>query len=81
MKIPRRNLLMRFVSVSETGEYKKMGDQRMLFGTMTYTRCMISKGCGVNLAKAVTTAVRYSAVRRQFQMQRVVVGEDIDTLA
>ena len=80
VKIPRRNLLMRFVRVSETGEYKKIGNEKMLFGTMTYTRMMISKGCGLNLAKAVTTGVRYSAVRRQFQMQRVVLGGDIEEL-
>jgi hypothetical protein len=34
----------------------------MLFGTMTYTRLRISTGAGLNLAKACTTAVRYSAV-------------------
>jgi len=75
--IPRRHLLMKFVSVSSSGEYKKLGDQKMLFGTMTYTRLRISMGAGFNLAKACTTAVRYSAVRRQFAMQRTQFGEDV----
>lgn len=80
VKIPRRNLLMRYVSVSKDGEYKKLGDEKMLFGTMTYTRLKISSGCGVNLAKAVTTCVRYSAVRRQFQMIRTNPGKDLEAL-
>merc|ERR1712096_472804 len=78
--IPRRNLLMRYVNVDAAGNYKKVGDQKMLFGTMTYTRTLISTWSGINLAKACTTAVRYSAVRRQFAMQRVHFGEERDVL-
>merc|ERR1719450_112646 len=78
VKIPRRNMLMRFVTVDAEGNYKKVGDDKMLFGTMTYTRLKISSMSGFNLAKACTTATRYSAVRRQFQMQRVVLGSDIE---
>jgi len=78
VNIPRRNMLMRYVSVDTDGTYKKIGDDKMLFGTMTYTRLKISSMSGLNLAKAVTTATRYSAVRRQFQMQRVVLGSDIE---
>ncbi|CAD7967620.1 unnamed protein product [Amoebophrya sp. A25] len=74
--VPRRNLLMKYVNVDRDGNYKKVGNQKMLFGTMTYTRLQISSSVGVHLAKAVTTAVRYSAVRRQFQMQRVQLGAD-----
>jgi acyl-CoA oxidase len=73
--IPRRNLLMRYTDVDTAGNYKKIGDQKMLFGTMTYTRMLITTWSGLNLAKAVTTSVRYSAVRRQFAMQRVQFGE------
>mmetsp|Transcript_106231 Transcript_106231/g.298748 ORF Transcript_106231/g.298748 Transcript_106231/m.298748 type:complete len:720 (-) Transcript_106231:138-2297(-) len=79
VKIPRRNLLMRFVVVDKDGTYRKVGDDKMLFGTMTYTRLKISNMSGFNLAKACTTAIRYSAVRRQFQMQRVVLGTDIES--
>lgn len=75
--IPRRHLLMRYVEVTPAGVYSKKGDQKMLFGTMTYTRLKIAMGTGPNLAKACTTAVRYSAVRRQFAMQRTQFGEDV----
>ncbi|CAE8709341.1 unnamed protein product, partial [Polarella glacialis] len=78
VNIPRRNMLMKFVIVEKDGAYRKVGDDKMLFGTMTYTRLKISSGAGFNLAKAVTSTIRYSAVRRQFQMQRVVLGADID---
>jgi acyl-CoA oxidase len=78
VKIPRRNLLMRFVHVDKDGTYKKIGDQKMLFSTMTYTRLMISMTSGFKLATACTTAIRYSAVRRQFQMQRTSFGSDME---
>jgi len=80
VSIPRRHLLMRFVNVTPTGEYSRVGNQKMLFGTMTYTRMQIASGCGVQLAKAVTSSIRYSAVRRQFQMQRIIMGSDIDSV-
>jgi len=77
--IPRRHLLMRFVSVDKNGTYSKIGDEKMLFSTMTYTRLMISNTSGFKLATACTTAVRYSAVRRQFQMQRTNFGSDLES--
>merc|ERR1719217_1722343 len=79
VQIPRRNLLMRFVSVDAAGTYTKVGDEKMLFSTMTYTRLMISSSSGFKLASACTTAVRYSAVRRQFQMQRSNFGSDLES--
>jgi acyl-CoA oxidase len=77
VKIPRRHLLGKYVQVSKEGVYTKVGNQKMLFGTMSYTRLKISTGAGLNLAKACTTAIRYSAVRRQFAMQRTQFGEDV----
>jgi len=78
--IPRRHLLMRYVNVDSSGNYKKVGDQKMLYGTMTYTRMLISTWSGINLAKACTISIRYSAVRRQFAMQRVQFGDERDIL-
>jgi acyl-CoA oxidase len=79
VKIPRRHLFMRFVNVDKDGNYKKVGDEKMLFSTMTYTRLMISSTSGFKLASAVTTAIRYSAVRRQFNMQRTSFGSDMES--
>jgi len=79
VKIPRRHLLMKFVSVDKEGNYKKIGDEKMLFSTMTYTRLMISSSSGFKLASACTTAVRYSAVRRQFAMHRTGFGSDMES--
>lgn len=81
VKIPRRHLFMRFVNVDKDGTYKKVGDEKMLFSTMTYTRLMISSTSGFKLASACTTAIRYSAVRRQFQMQRTSFGSDMESPA
>eukprot|EP00388_Colpodella_angusta_P000604 GDKJ01002127.1.p1 GENE.GDKJ01002127.1~~GDKJ01002127.1.p1 ORF type:complete len:712 (-),score=188.43 GDKJ01002127.1:1388-3499(-) len=66
VRIPRRNLLMRFCNVDPAGNYKKVGNPKMMYGAMTYTRRQIVMNSAPALAKACTIAVRYSAVRRQF---------------
>lgn len=66
VRIPRRNLLMRYAHVDREGNYKKVGNQRMMYGAMTFTRRQIVMSSGPALAKACTIAVRYSAVRKQF---------------
>uniref|UniRef100_A0A0G4HS83 Acyl-coenzyme A oxidase n=3 Tax=Chromera velia TaxID=505693 RepID=A0A0G4HS83_9ALVE len=68
VRIPRRNLLMRYTRVDRDGTYSKVGDQKMLYGAMTYTRMSIIAAAGAHLAKALTIAIRYSAVRRQFAL-------------
>jgi acyl-CoA oxidase len=77
VRIPRRNLLMRYVDVDVHGNYSKKGNQKLLFGTMTYTRLKISYMSGFNLAKACTTAIRYSAVRRQFELGEKDFDENV----
>lgn len=66
VRIPRRYLLSRYVSVDREGNFKKSKDQKMLYATMTYTRKTITSGAGFALARAAVIATRYSAVRRQF---------------
>eukprot|EP00921_Rhytidocystis_pertsovi_P008302 GHVQ01013612.1.p1 GENE.GHVQ01013612.1~~GHVQ01013612.1.p1 ORF type:complete len:751 (-),score=81.28 GHVQ01013612.1:452-2704(-) len=66
VRIPRRNLLMRFCSVDRDGNYLRKGDQKLLYATMTFTRKQIIMNAGPQLAKNCTIATRYSAVRKQF---------------
>lgn len=69
VKIPRRNMAMRFASVSEQGTYskKQVSDaaSKISYITMMQVRAYIADNAGKALAKACTIVIRYSAVRRQ----------------
>ncbi|KAI5078791.1 hypothetical protein GOP47_0006462 [Adiantum capillus-veneris] len=65
--IPRMNMLMRMAEVTKEGKYKKSDVPRqILYGAMVTAREIIISEAAINLSRAVTIAVRYSAVRRQF---------------
>lgn len=69
--IPRENLLDKFGDVSQDGRYitpfkdpnKRFGAS---LGALSGGRVGITGMCATNLKNAITIAVRYSAVRRQF---------------
>eukprot|EP01121_Diplochlamys_sp_Union-15-3_P017458 TRINITY_DN6146_c0_g1_i1.p1 TRINITY_DN6146_c0_g1~~TRINITY_DN6146_c0_g1_i1.p1 ORF type:complete len:676 (+),score=120.30 TRINITY_DN6146_c0_g1_i1:43-2028(+) len=65
VRIPRTNMLMGFAKVSPTGEYTKPPHDKLTYGTMIFVRAGLVGHAGNNLSKAVTIAIRYSAVRRQ----------------
>nr|AZL94168.1 acyl-CoA oxidase [Cardiosporidium cionae] len=66
VRIPRTHLLMRFYHVDKAGNYKTVGNTKLLYSTMTYTRKQIIWAAGCQLARGIVIAIRYSAVRRQF---------------
>ncbi|KAL2786977.1 acyl-CoA dehydrogenase/oxidase C-terminal [Aspergillus keveii] len=66
-RIPHSALLSRYSSVdSETGTYTKPKESAVVYGTLTFMRSKIIQHARLVLARAVTVAVRYTAVRRQF---------------
>eukprot|EP01118_Nematostelium_gracile_P014776 TRINITY_DN5834_c0_g1_i3.p1 TRINITY_DN5834_c0_g1~~TRINITY_DN5834_c0_g1_i3.p1 ORF type:complete len:661 (+),score=163.65 TRINITY_DN5834_c0_g1_i3:142-2124(+) len=65
VRIPRRNMLMRFAKVSPEGTYSKPPHDKIAYGTMLYVRVGIVFMCFRAIAQAVTVATRYSAIRRQ----------------
>lgn len=68
VKVPHVSLLARFSGVDpNTSKYKKPENPALVYGTMTYVRSNIVLQSGSVLARGVTIAVRYCAVRRQFQ--------------
>ncbi|KID84482.1 acyl-coenzyme A oxidase 1 [Metarhizium guizhouense ARSEF 977] len=68
VKVPHISLLSRFSGVDpETGKYIRPQNPALVYGTMTYIRSTIVLQSGSVLARGVTIAVRYCAVRRQFQ--------------
>lgn len=68
VKIPHVNMLARFSRVDpNTSEYVRPPTPALVYGTLTYVRSTIVLESGGVLARGVTIATRYCAVRRQFQ--------------
>ena len=55
------------MQVSPSGEYSRVGSPKLIYGTMIFVRAGICRESSYVLSKAVTIAIRYSAVRRQTQ--------------
>ncbi|XP_065349272.1 probable peroxisomal acyl-coenzyme A oxidase 1 [Cloeon dipterum] len=66
--IPRNQMLMKNAQVLPDGTYVKSPSNKLTYGTMMFVRVVIVQDMASYLAKAVTIAVRYSAVRRQSEM-------------
>ncbi|KAL4175778.1 hypothetical protein KRP22_000737 [Phytophthora ramorum] len=67
VRIPREQMGMRFATVTHEGQYVKNAGipQEVLYFTMLQTRMVFIRSAGINLAKACTITIRYSAVRQQ----------------
>ena len=68
VKIPYVNMLARYSSVDvKRNEYHKPASPSLVYGTLTFVRCHIVEEAGSVLARGVTIATLYCALRRQFQ--------------
>ncbi|CAG9581086.1 unnamed protein product [Danaus chrysippus] len=69
-RIPRNNMLMKHAQVQKDGTYVKPARHgKLTYQTMVFVRVTLVNEAAFNLSKAVTIAVRYSAVRRQSEMR------------
>jgi len=66
VRIPRENMLMRNVKVDRNGQYSEGQSNKLVYGTMVAIRAGMVAGASEALGRAITVAIRYSAVRRQF---------------
>jgi len=55
--------------VLEDGTYVKAPSDKLTYGTMMFVRVVLVRDVASYLSKAVTIAIRYSAVRRQSQIK------------
>ncbi|KPJ09436.1 putative peroxisomal acyl-coenzyme A oxidase 1 [Papilio machaon] len=69
VRIPREHMLMKNSKVLEDGTYVKAPSSKLTYGTMMFVRVMLVHDVCNYMAKAVTIATRYSAVRRQSQLR------------
>lgn len=66
-RVPHSAMLSRYSSVDpNTGAYTKPEQPALVYGSLTYVRANIVHHARLVLARAVTVAVRYTAIRRQF---------------
>lgn len=69
-RVPHDALLRRYATVNpKTGAYTKPKNPSSVYGTMTRNRSIIVMNARLALARAVTVAVRYLCIRRQFRDQ------------
>ncbi|GAB1215542.1 hypothetical protein ATERTT37_004733 [Aspergillus terreus] len=67
-RVPHSALLSRYSGVDpETGHYIKPEKAAVVYGSLTAVRANIVQHARLVLARAVTVAVRYTAIRRQFR--------------
>lgn len=55
--------------LSADGTFTKPANPKLLYGTMSFVRASIVLNSFWNLSKAMTIAIRYSAVRRQSELK------------
>ncbi|CAK4009248.1 acyl- oxidase [Lecanosticta acicola] len=68
VKVPHISMLARFSAIDpKTNKYIKPASPTLIYGTLTWVRSTIVLQSGSVLARGVTIATRYLAVRRQFQ--------------
>ncbi|KAF2120995.1 acyl-CoA dehydrogenase/oxidase [Lophiotrema nucula] len=68
VEIPHGNMLARYSHVDPVAsQYIPATNHSLVYGTMTWVRSNIVLRSGRTLARGVTIAVRYCAIRRQFQ--------------
>ena len=65
VRIPKVNLISKYVEVSDNGDFKQVGDPRVGYGTMMYIREGIACVAPKVLAQALCIAGRYSFFRKQ----------------
>lgn len=60
-------MLMRFAKVDRDGKFSIQGDYRIMYVAMSSIRNFLTKHCADLLSRALTIALRYSVIRRQFK--------------
>ena len=67
VRVPKGNLLSKYVEISQDGTLKTVGDPRIGYGTMMYIRELISCSLPKLYGQVIVIAGRYALYRRQFK--------------
>ncbi|KAF1987998.1 acyl-CoA oxidase [Aulographum hederae CBS 113979] len=75
LEIPHESMLARYSGVDpKTNKYIRPASASLVYGTLTFIRSNIVMQAGSVLARGVTIATRYCAIRRQFQDKDAPAG-------
>ena len=66
VRVPRANLLQRYINVTKEGDFSIEGDLRVIYAVMLTTRTQMISAASLMQLYAILIALRYSCVRRQF---------------
>lgn len=77
VRVPRGNLLSRYVSVSPSGVVKRHALSQLAYGALVGGRITMVHASGTFLAIACTIATRYMAVRRQFRAPKSTAEQPV----
>jgi acyl-CoA oxidase len=66
VRIPRSYMLMKYTKISRDGQVTEPPIPQMAYGALIYGRVSMIKESGDAMKKALTIAIRYSIVRKQF---------------
>ena len=66
-RIPRDNILKRYIVVSKEGDVERRGDPKFAYAIMMMVRWWILEFSWTHLAGGSTIAIRYSHIRKQFK--------------
>ncbi len=64
-RIPHNNMLMRHAIVTPNGQFKKIGNDMLMYASMLCLRAILGIVASLYSAATTTIAIRYSCVRRQ----------------
>ncbi|KAL6058988.1 fatty-acyl coenzyme A oxidase [Balamuthia mandrillaris] len=73
VRIPRNQMLMRWANVTPEGKYIPPPKRELTYGPLVGGRVLMVKDSSDFLKKALTIAVRYSAVRRQGEENNQII--------
>ena len=65
MRIPLANMLMRYAVVTKDGQFKRIGNEMIMYACMLILRALLSVISTSYCSMTTTIAIRYSCVRRQ----------------
>jgi len=77
VRIPRDLMLMRWAKVSPEGIFSEPQRPQLSYGALLVGRILMIRDAAKNVEKALTIAIRYSAIRRQFPSSDQSVEEQI----
>ncbi|KAH8811029.1 acyl-CoA dehydrogenase/oxidase C-terminal [Xylogone sp. PMI_703] len=79
-RIPHSSMLSRYAQLDpDTGAYHKPKNPNVVYGSLTFVRANIVMHARLVLARAVTVAVRYLSIRRQFKDRDAAGDSDLET--